>query len=242
MPVTTDGARDTTPRPRALLVEDDADLRLTTRLVLERHGFTVAVAVDGVDALEQLDHPETPCAADVAVIDVMMPRMDGLTPTRRLRASARHADLPIVLLTARDLIHDQVAGLDAGADDYVVKPFDGDVLAARLRALLRRRPAPASAEPDLVTVADLSIDLDGMVVTRDGVPIELTATEFRLLSTLLEHRGAVLSRDQLLDRVWGGTSWTTSRAVDVNIQRLRAKVGHEIVTTVRGAGYKVPRR
>jgi DNA-binding response OmpR family regulator len=218
--------------PVVLLVEDDADLRLTTRLVLERQGFTVVTAEDGVDALDRLrDH-----SVDVAVVDVLMPRMDGLTLLRELRNSAAHAELPVLLLTARDLPSDQVGGLDAGADDYVVKPFDSAVLAARIRVLLRRR-GPASA-PTWHQLGELRIDRDGMVVERDGQPIELSATEFRLLDALLDHAGQVLSREQLLHLVWGSADWGEPRVVDVNVQRLRAKIGAQKIVTLRGSGYK----
>ena len=220
--------------PVVLLVEDDADLRVTTRLVLQPHGFDVVTAADGIDALGVLD--ERP--VDVAVVDVVMPRMDGITLLRRLRQSPTHAELPVLLLTARDLPSDQVTGLDAGADDYLGKPFDSDVLAARLRALLRRS-GPSGT--DWVDVGDLRIDRAGMVVERTGRPVELSATEFRLLDALLDHPGQVLSREQLLERVWGSSSWGEPRVVDVNVQRLRAKIGAEKILTLRGSGYKLVR-
>jgi DNA-binding response OmpR family regulator len=220
--------------PTVLLAEDDADLRVTTRLVLQRQGFEVITAADGVAALEVLAQHQV----DVAVVDVMMPRMDGITLLKRLRASAEHQLLPVLLLTARDLPCDQVSGLDAGADDYVVKPFDSDVLAARLRALLR---VARSAESAWTIVGDLRIDRAGMVVERGQIPIELSATEFRLLDALLEHAGQVLSREQLLELVWGSNDWGEARVVDVNIQRLRAKIGAERIVTLRGAGYKLAR-
>lgn len=220
--------------PVVLLVEDDADLRVTTRLVLAHHGFEIVTAADGVAALAVLD--EQP--VDVAVVDVIMPRMDGITLLRRLRESPEHCDLPVVLLTARDLPSDQVAGLDAGADDYLPKPFDSDVLAARLRALLRRSVSPAI---DWIDLGDLRIDRAGMAVERAGTSVELSATEFRLLEALLDHAGQVLSRDQLLELVWGSSSWGEPRVVDVNVQRLRAKIGAEKILTLRGSGYKLVR-
>ncbi|PFG17451.1 DNA-binding response OmpR family regulator [Propionicimonas paludicola] len=218
-----------------LLVEDDADLRLTTRLVLERQGFTVVTAEDGVDALDRLRDQ----SVDVAVVDVLMPRMDGLTLLRELRTSVEHAELPVLLLTARDLPSDQVGGLDAGADDYVVKPFDSAVLAARLRVLLRHRGP--SAAPTWHELGELRIDREGMVVERAGQPVELSATEFRLLDALLEHAGQVLSREQLLHLVWGSADWGEPRVVDVNVQRLRAKIGADKIVTLRGSGYKLVR-
>lgn len=187
-----------TPTIRVLLAEDDADLRVTTRLVLERHGFSVAVAEDGIEATHLLAAGDF----DVALLDVVMPGLDGITLTKRIRATS---NLPVVMLTARDLTSDQIVGLDAGADDYITKPFDGDVLAARLRAVVRRGAAPGSVSTD--HVGDLVIDRGGMVVTKGGAPVSLSATEFRLLAALLDHAGAVLSRDQLLDLVWGSREW-----------------------------------
>lgn len=218
-----------------MLVEDDADLRLTTRLVLEKFGFGVVTAVDGIDALDQLGVQPV----DVAVVDIMMPRLDGIGLTKRIRANAQTKDLPVLLLTARDLPHDQVVGLESGADDYVTKPFDGEVLAARVRALLRRRGG--TAEPT-ERLGDLHIDRAGMTLTRNGAPVDLSATEFRLLFVLLDHLGAVLSREQLLAHVWGSADWGDPRVVDVNIQRLRAKIGADHIVTVRGAGYKLVRQ
>lgn len=217
-----------------LVVEDDAAVRTTTRLVLERHGFAVVTATDGQDALDVLDRQRV----DIAVVDVSMPRMDGITLLRRLRATPQFRELPVLLLTARDLPGDQVSGLEAGADDYVVKPFDSDVLAARLRTLLRRVRV---SEPPRTQLGDLVIDRAGMVVERAGEPVVLSATEFRLLETLLDHAGQVLSRDQLLARVWGSTEWGEPRVVDVNIQRLRAKIGADKIVTFRGSGYKLVR-
>ncbi|MFX0539959.1 response regulator transcription factor [Ornithinimicrobium sp. Y1847] len=221
--------------PTVLLVEDDEMLRRTTALVLQRQGFTTLVAQDGVAALEVLDAADR--RPEVAVVDVMMPRMDGLTLTRRLRTRPDTADLPIVMLTARDLTGDQLAGFSAGVDDYVVKPFDGEVLAARIRAVLRRGAAVVSATG--LTLGELTIDLAGMSVRRGEEEITLSHTEFRLLETLLEHRGAVLSKAQLLDRVWGVGEWADPHVVEVTVQRLRSKIGPELIATVRGVGYKV---
>ncbi|WP_277209265.1 response regulator transcription factor [Isoptericola croceus] len=212
-----------------LLVEDDADVRDTTRLILERHGFAVRTAADGTEGYALA----SACPPALAVVDVSMPGMDGLTLTRRLR---EELSTPVVLLTARDLNVDVVAGLEAGADDYVVKPFDGAVLVARIRAVLRRAH-PGSAEP--VRLGDLLIDRDAMTIHRGEEEVQVSATEFRLLMLLLDHRPAVLSRTQILRHVWGDSSWGTGRVVDVNIQRLRAKLGTPAIVTVRGAGYKV---
>ena len=214
-----------------LLVEDDADLRVTTAMVLERHGFRVTVAEDGLVGWQQAraDPP------DLAVVDVVMPGMDGLTLTRRLRGEL---DVPVVLLTARDLTYDELAGFEAGADDYVTKPFDGVVLAARLRAVARRT---GRLRPTIEAIGPLTIDRAAMSVHRGDEPIALTATELRLLLVLVDHAGAVLSRAQILRLVWGDEAWGQDRVVDVNVQRLRAKVGPQLIETVRGAGYKLVR-
>lgn len=232
---------DPTRTPLVLLVEDDEALRLTTRLVLERQGFAVATATDGLDALERLGEVRP----DIAVIDVMMPRMDGITFLRRAR---ERGDLAAIMLTARDLPYDQLAGFDAGADDYVVKPFDGDVLAARIRAVLRRRTPSsppgvgvASGSGEIVHLGELRIDRAGMTVLRGSEPVNLSGTEFRLLAAFLDHLGRVLSRSQLLDLVWGDAHWGDPHVVDVNVQRLRAKIGAEHLLTVRGMGYKLVR-
>lgn len=218
--------------PLVLLVEDDDDLRTTTRLVLEARGFRVVTAADGESAwTAYLTRP-----VDLAVVDVVLPGLDGLRLTERIRA---HGQLPVLLLTARDLPRDQVVGFDAGADDYVVKPFDGDVLEARLRALLRRRGGGATAR--VVEHGGLRIDVDGMTVERDGVPVDLSATEFRLLMAFVDRAGVVLSRGQLLEIVWGSATWGDPHVVDVTVQRLRAKIGADRVQTVRGAGYKTAR-
>lgn len=218
--------------PLVLLVEDDDALRLTTRLVLERQGFDVVTAGDGVEALEVMGDVEP----DVALVDVMMPRMDGITFVRRAR---ERRELPIIMLTARDLPHDQLIGFDAGADDYVVKPFDGEVLAARLRAVLRRA---APEREDVERLGDLIVDRAGMTVQRGDEQITLSGTEFRLFETFLDHANRVLSRGQLLDLVWGDAEWGDPHVVEVNVQRLRAKIGADWIVTVRGAGYKLVRR
>jgi DNA-binding response OmpR family regulator len=219
--------------PLVLLVEDDDDLRTTTRLVLESRGFRVVTAADGEAGwTAYLTQP-----VDLAVVDVVLPRLDGLRLTERIRADG---ELPVLLLTARDLPRDQVVGFEVGADDYVVKPFDGDVLEARLRSLLRRR---GGSGPTRVVERDgLRIDVDGMSVERDGVPVHLSATEFRLLTAFLDNAGVVLGRTQLLELVWGSATWGDPHVVDVTVQRLRTKVGADQVVTVRGAGYKMLRR
>lgn len=223
---------DRTPEsPRLLLAEDDPDVRETTRLVLERRGFAVITASDGLEALRLAgEHP-----LDLAVVDIAMPRMDGLALTRQLAAQG----LPVVLLTARGLNSDVVGGLESGADDYVTKPFDGDVLAARIRTVLRRR-LPTVPEADGPEMLDgVRVSRSAMTVHRDDEPISLSPTEFKVLIVLLDHRGSALSREQIVSHVWGVDGWQYARAVDTNIQRLRKKLSAESIQTVRGIGYRI---
>jgi DNA-binding response OmpR family regulator len=210
-----------------LLAEDDDDVRETTRLLLLRRGFRVQEAPDGITALDVA----RAALPDIALVDIAMPRMDGIALARELALLA----VPVVFLTARDLPTDIAGGLLAGADDYVTKPFDADVLAARLTAVLRRtEPRPLRTE----RLGALVVDHDAKRVLRGTVPITLSATEFRVLQALLANRGVVLSREQVVAIVWGST-WQDPRIVDTNVQRLRRKLGIDVVETVRGFGYRV---
>jgi DNA-binding response OmpR family regulator len=217
---------------RILLVEDDATIREMTRLSLERDGFKVTTAADGSAGLAAF-HEEAP---DLVLLDVMLPGLDGISVCRAIRETSV---VPVVMLTARTDAVDVVLGLEAGADDYVTKPFEPPVLAARLRAVLRRatRTAPA---PEM-RFGTLEIDPLGMVVRRDGDELSLTPTEYRLLLMLAENAGIVLSRERLLEEVWGYVWAGDTRLVDMHVRRLRGKIGHDSIETVRGAGYKMVR-
>ena len=219
---------------KVLVVEDDPSVRESLRRSLAFNGYQVALAADGVDGLAALDRDRP----DVVVLDVMMPRMDGLETCRRMRAAG--IDLPVLMLTARDEVSDRVAGLDAGADDYLPKPFALEELLARLRALLRRAPDTGGADETL-RFADLTLDRATREVTRGERSIHLTRTEFALLEMLLMHPRRVLTREQLLEEVWGYDFPTTANSLEVYVGYLRRKTeeGGEprLVHTVRGVGY-----
>ena len=217
---------------RILLVEDDAAIRDMTRLALERDGFEVHAAEDGPAGLEAFrEH-----APDVVLLDVMLPGLDGVSVCRQIRGQSV---VPIVMLSARTDPIDIVLGLEAGADDYVTKPFEPPILAARLRAVLRR--VERFADSPSMHFGELEIDPHGMVVRRSGLVVSLTPTEYRLLLELAENAGIVLSRERLLEDVWGYVWSGDTRLVDMHVRRLRAKIGPEAIETVRGAGYKLVR-
>ncbi|MDQ3403687.1 MAG: response regulator transcription factor [Actinomycetota bacterium] len=224
---------------RILVVDDDRAVRESLRRSLQFNGYQVDLASDGQQALEAvLGETERP---DAMVLDVMMPRLDGLEVCRRLRGVGD--DLPILVLTARDLVSDRVAGLDAGADDYLPKPFALEELLARLRALLRRatpeQPGAAGTAP--LTFADLQMDLGTRDVRRADRPISLTRTEFALLELLLSHPKQVLTRSRILEEVWGYDFPTSGNALEVYVGYLRRKTEADgetrLIHTVRGVGY-----
>ena len=219
-----------------LLVEDDRRIRTSLRLVLEDEGNTVDEAESAEAALEMLGRR----AVEVAIVDLMLPGMDGFELCRRLRASF---DIPILILTARSDSHDVVAGLEAGADDYMVKPAVPKELSARVRALLRRS-ARSGSEPERLAFGDLEIQPDAGVVRRGGAEVSLTKTEFGLLCELAQAPGRILTREILLEKVWGYDYFGDGRLVDVHIRRLRTKVEADPahprhIVTVRGLGYKL---
>ena len=217
---------------QVLVVEDDRAVRDAVDRALSFEGYAVATARDGAEALAAIlnDPP------DVVVLDVMMPHVDGLETCRRVRA--RGITTPILILTARQEVTDRVAGLDAGADDYMVKPFALEELLARLRALLRRSTGTTS---EVLTVADLTLDAATRRVVRAGVEIALTKTEFDLLELLMRNVGIVIERGVIYEKIWGYDFETTSNSLDVYIGYLRRKTepggAPRIVHTVRGVGY-----
>jgi len=218
---------------KVLIAEDDRSVRQSLQRALRYEGYDISLAVDGAEALEAVkdDRP------DALILDIMMPYVDGLSVCRRIRSKGD--DLPILMLTAKHEISDRVAGLDAGADDYLVKPFALEELLARLRALLRRTAPEDLGGP--LTFADLSLDPETRRVERNGREIELTKTEFDLLELLMLNSGIVLTREVIYERIWGYDFGTSSNSLDVYIGYLRRKTEAEdetrLIHTVRGVGY-----
>ena len=222
---------------RILIVEDDERIRASLRLALEDEGNTIeeaASAEEGLPAFQQRP-------SDIVLVDLMLPGADGFELCRQLR---RRSDVPILILTARSDSHDVVAGLEAGADDYVVKPAEPKELAARIRALQRRAARARGDAAGLLAFGDVVVDVDAGQVRKGGEPVALTKTEFRLLCELAQSSGRVLSRESLLERVWGYDYFGDSRLVDVHVRRLRGKVEDDSanprhIVTVRGLGYRL---
>ena len=219
-------------RPVILLVEDEYSIGQLVRSYLERSGYRVVWVTSGEDALSELPrHP-----VKLVILDVGLPGMDGFDVCRRMRAQT---STPIVMLTARDEEPDRVVGLELGADDYVTKPFSLRELSARVRAVLRRTEG-AVEEAEVLNLGDVVLVRESLEVTVDGEPVELTAKEFKLLAFLGDHAGKVVTRETLLDRVWGMSYAGGTRTVDVHVAQLRRKLGRpELIRTVRGAGYKI---
>jgi two-component system response regulator MprA len=220
---------------RVLVVDDDKAVRESLRRSLEFNGYDVVLAADGAEALATIGSQRP----DVVVMDVMMPRLGGLETTRALRTAGN--DVPVLVLTARDAVGDRVEGLDAGADDYLTKPFALAELLARLRALLRRVAPPEGEADEVLSFADLSMDTATREVRRAGRLIELTRTEFTLLEMFLRRPRRVLERSFILEEVWGYDFPTTANSLEVYVGYLRRKTEAEgeprLLHTVRGVGY-----
>lgn len=223
-----------------LLVEDDSRIRHALRLALADEGYGVREAASGGEALDQVaTHP-----VDVVLLDLMLPDVDGLEICRQLRAEG---DLPIIIVSARSDSSEIIAGLEAGADDYVTKPLVAAELSARIRALLRRARSSQGGGSRILAVGDLEIHVEEGVVLRDGHETRLTKTEFKLLCELASAEGRVVTREQLLERVWGYGYFGDSRLLDVHVRRLRQKVEPDPgaprhILTVRGVGYRIASR
>lgn len=223
--------------PTILLVEDDTTLAETLRYNLEREGYTVIGAGDGVTALEYARQHQP----DIVVLDVMLPRLDGFSVCRMLR---KESTIPIIMLTARQDEVDRIAGLELGADDYLTKPFSVGELLARIRAILRRSDRNATTvERDILHIGPIKLDVGSRRIWRNDAEIQLSQKEFDLLACLMRNRGLALSRDVLLERVWGFDYIGDGRTVDVHIRWLREKIEHDpsspvYLQTVRGIGYR----
>lgn len=216
---------------RILVAEDEPRIASFVKKGLVAAGFEVTVVADGIGVR---DHARTG-GFDLMVLDIGLPGMDGFDVLRLLRASG--STIPVIILTARDSVHDTVAGLTGGADDYMAKPFQFEELLARVRLRLERaRPAP---DPDVLAHGGLELDPRTRYVSVDGHPVELSTRESALAEVFLRHPGQVLSREQLLRLVWGGDSGSSSNVVDVYVRYLRRKLGPDRIATVRGAGYRL---
>ena len=224
-------------KSRILLVEDEPGLVMTLTDRLTSEGYVIETASDGETGLERALSE----AFDLIMLDVMLPRKNGFDLCRDLRQ--KNVQTPIIMLTARGQVVDKVVGLKLGADDYVTKPFELMELLARIEALLRRAPVASAASPETYQFGPVRVDFRRAEVDRDGEPVELSSLEFKLLHYLIEHRGAVISRDKLLDEVWGYDAMPSTRTVDVHVAWLRQKIETnprhpQFILTVHGLGYK----
>ena len=221
---------------RVLVVEDEESFSEALSYMLRREGFEVAVAATGPDALTEFDR----AGADLVLLDLMLPGLSGTEVCRTLR---QRSNVPVIMLTARDSEIDKVVGLELGADDYVTKPFSSRELVARIRAVLRRRGEPEDQAPAALEAGPVRMDVDRHVVTVNGGTIPMPLKEFDLLELLLRNAGRVLTRGQLIDRVWGADYVGDTKTLDVHVKRLRAKIEPDPanprhLVTVRGLGYK----
>lgn len=221
---------------RILIAEDDRDLNRLLKKRLKNEGYSVDSAFDGLEAIDYLQSADY----DLLIADVMMPRLDGVSLVDKLRADGKM--LPILFLSAKDAIEDRVRGLDAGADDYLIKPFAYEELLARIRVLLRKT---AAAKTNILKVEDLTLDLDSHLVKRGGKKIELSGKEFNILRYLMINEGIVLSREKLEEHLWDYDYVTSSNVIDVYIRYLRRKIDDDfdikLIHTVRGSGYVLKR-
>lgn len=215
-----------------LIVEDEEKLARMLELELNYEGYKTEKAFDGRTGLELALSGKY----DLILLDIMLPQLSGMEVLRRLRREGQHYT-PVLLLTARDSVTDKVSGLDAGAEDYITKPFAIEELLARIRVTLRKGRGPAEERQDLLAAGDIALDRESRTVTKNGEPVSLTRREFDLLQFLLEHPNRVLTREQLLNQVWGYDYAGETNAVDVYVSFLRNKLGTAVVETVRGVGY-----
>ena len=222
---------------RILVVEDEESFSDPLSYLLRKEGYEVSVAATGIQALEEFDRS----GADLVLLDLMLPGLSGTDVCRQLRS---HSNVPVIMLTAKDGEIDKVVGLELGADDYVTKPYSSRELLARVKAVLRRRAEPEELMPPSLQAGRVRMDVDRHVVTVDGEQVPLPLKEFELLELLMRNAGRVLTRMQLIDRVWGSDYVGDTKTLDVHVKRLRAKIEPDpgnprLLTTVRGLGYKL---
>lgn len=227
------------PGDRILVVDDEPDIIALVAYHLARSGYRVSTASTGGEALHAA-REEQPA---LVILDLMLPELSGFEVLEKMRADRALADIPVLMLTARREEPDRIQGLSLGADDYLVKPFSPQELVLRVRNILRRSRTKAAERRNIIEVGDVEIDREAHTVSLDGAPIDLTATEYKLLLTLADRRGRVQSRAQLLETVWESAPDIQTRTVDMHVQRLRAKLGPsgELIETVRGFGYRLRR-
>lgn len=222
---------------KILVIDDEANIRELIKYNLESAGYSVVLAADGQAGLDKVDD-----SIELIVLDLMLPLMDGLTVCRKLRSDERYQNLPIIMLTAKGEEIDKVLGLEMGADDYLTKPFSTRELLARIKAILRRVKKSENKskknENHIIMKGNLELNIDSYQARKNGEALELTPKEFDLLSLLIKNMGKVLTRDLLLEKVWGYEYSGDTRTVDVHIRRLRSKIGEEYISTVRGVGYR----
>jgi two-component system response regulator RegX3 len=223
---------------KILIVEDEASFSEALEFLLGKEGFSVVVADNGADAIRKFDQG----GIDLVLLDLMLPEVSGTEVCRQIRAKSR---VPIIMLTAKDSEVDKVVGLEIGADDYVTKPYSSRELVARIRAVLRRNSGEGiESEPGVMTVSGVRMDVDRHQVSVNGIPVSLPLKEFELLEFLMRNAGRVLTRIQIIDRVWGSDYVGDTKTLDVHIKRLRAKIETDpanptLIQTVRGLGYKM---
>lgn len=217
---------------KILVIDDEPNIINLITAYLQPEGYQVYTANDGLSGLKAA----RAFKPDLIVLDVMLPGIDGIEVLTRLR---RESEVYVIMLTARTEETDRVVGLSVGADDYVIKPFSPRELVARIKAALRRLKSDTTTDRDILSFNHIRIDIPGRQITLDDEPVELTAIEFDLLKILAENRGRVLTREQLLERVWGGTYYGETRVVDVHLGHIRKKLGREdLISTIRGVGYR----
>ena len=223
---------------KILIVEDEASFSEALEFLLGKEGFSVVVADNGADAIRKFDQG----GIDLVLLDLMLAEVSGTEVCRQIRAKSR---VPIIMLTAKDSEVDKVVGLEIGADDYVTKPYSSRELVARIRAVLRRNSGEGiESEPGVMTVSGVRMDVDRHQVSVNGIPVSLPLKEFELLEFLMRNAGRVLTRIQIIDRVWGSDYVGDTKTLDVHIKRLRAKIENDpanptLIQTVRGLGYKM---